>query len=306
MILIMIPLLHDVADQDQEHDQDHEQECSFVRDGEEVNEQRNTIPGPEWMFAIRKNFDLAEEAREQRMQTGTREKVFVIAFEQMPGNDAPIMEVRQKFQVRNGEESATPDNPCDFAGESLGIFRVLEDFDANGGIEFAVCDWQSSSGEIDFAKGQLATTENAAAIVVRFEAEPFVTGSDQGRAIRACATTDIDDRRARGQIGAEQIRDFDARFFDRRTGAVNIFAVKEGFVRRRDNVTVRAFAQARGNHAHLLVCNNVGKSDTQNGIVRFGITGRNPAEHAKARPSIVRTRKKNSRLGATNFAEKRA
>ena len=47
------------------------------------------------------DFDVAEEAREQPVQTRAREKVFVIAFEQMPGNDAPVVEIGKQFQVWN-------------------------------------------------------------------------------------------------------------------------------------------------------------------------------------------------------------
>ena len=110
----------------------------FVRDREEMDEERDVVAGAEGMFAVRKNFDLAEEAREQRVQTRAREKVFVIAFEQMPGNNPPVVEIRKQFEVWNREEGATPNNAGDFAGECFGIFRVLEDFDANGAIEFAV------------------------------------------------------------------------------------------------------------------------------------------------------------------------
>ena len=53
------------------------------------------------MFAVGENFDVAEEAREQPVQTRAREKVFVIAFEQMPGNDAPVVEIGKQFQVWN-------------------------------------------------------------------------------------------------------------------------------------------------------------------------------------------------------------
>ena len=69
-----------------------------------------------------------------------------------------------------------------------------------------------------------------------------MTGSNQGRTVSARAATDIDDGRSLGQIGAEQIGNFNAWLFNRRTGAVNVFAVKKHFVFRRDNVAVGTIA----------------------------------------------------------------
>ena len=106
-----------------------------------MDEEWDAVAGAKGMFAVGKNFDVAEEAREQRVQTRAREKVFVIAFEQMPGNDPPIMKIRKQFHIRNGKERAMPDDAGDFARECRGIFRVLEDFDAKGGIKFAVGSW---------------------------------------------------------------------------------------------------------------------------------------------------------------------
>jgi hypothetical protein len=110
----------------------------LVGDGEEMDEERNAVARSKRMFAVRKNFDVAKEAREQSVQARACKKVFVIAFEQMPRHDAPVVKIRKQLQVWNREESAMPNNACDFSGECIGILRVLEDFDANGGIEFAV------------------------------------------------------------------------------------------------------------------------------------------------------------------------
>jgi len=60
-----------------------------------MDEERNTVAGAERVFAIGKNFDATEEAREQSAQAAAREKVFVIGFEQVPGNDAPVVEIGQ-------------------------------------------------------------------------------------------------------------------------------------------------------------------------------------------------------------------
>jgi hypothetical protein len=49
----------------------------------------------------------------------------------MPGNDAPVIKIRNQFHIRDGEEGAATNHPRDPAGECLGIFGVLDEFRAS-------------------------------------------------------------------------------------------------------------------------------------------------------------------------------
>jgi len=66
-----------------------------------MHEDRNAVASPERMFAVGKNFDVAEGAREQSLQARAGEEILVVALEQMPGNDAPVVQIREQFQVGN-------------------------------------------------------------------------------------------------------------------------------------------------------------------------------------------------------------
>lgn len=83
------------------------------------------------MFPVRENFDAPKIANKQSAQTGAGEKVFVIGLEQMPGNDAPVMQIRKHLDVRDGEKSAPTRDPRDFGDERRRVLRMLDDFDAD-------------------------------------------------------------------------------------------------------------------------------------------------------------------------------
>src|ERR1700682_6126030 len=143
-----------------------------------MNVERHAVSSPQGMFAVRKNFHAAKKAAEQAVQACPRKKIPVVALEQMPGHDAPVIQIRKQFQVRDREKRAATDDPRDLGSESLGIFCVLEDLDANGAIVFAVRAWQASGCEIDSTKRQATALENFTAMIVRFQAEPTMPGRD--------------------------------------------------------------------------------------------------------------------------------
>src|SRR3954468_6093587 len=171
----------------------------FVGDGEEMDEQRDGVARPKRMFAVRKNFDVTEEPRQQRAQARAGEEILVVALEEMPGDDAPIVQVRKQLHIGNGKESAPADDSRDLTDERFRIGRVLNDLDADGAIEFGVRARQAIA--FYFAKRQLAALKDSAAMRVCFQAEPIVTFAAQGRPVRTGATPDIDNRPALRQIG---------------------------------------------------------------------------------------------------------
>jgi hypothetical protein len=96
----------------------------------------------------------------------------------MPGHNAPVIQVRQQLHVRNREESATPGDARDLAQEAFGILHMLDYFNADCAIPFAIGAGELARFQIDPAEGQLAPVENSAAMRVRFQTKPVVPGSD--------------------------------------------------------------------------------------------------------------------------------
>ena len=141
-----------------------------------MNINRDPVAGPQRMLAVGENLHVAIEAAEQRLQARPREEILVIALEQMPGNDAPVIEVGQQFHVRNGKESTVPDDARNFTNKYFGIFDVFEDLDTNGRIEFRVVARQAGRIAIDLAKPQLPPVENLATMRVRLQTKPIMRG----------------------------------------------------------------------------------------------------------------------------------
>jgi hypothetical protein len=112
--------------------------ASFVRHREQVNMERHVFARSQRVFAIRKNFDLTKILPQQIAQTRPGEKILVIAFQQMPGDDLPPMKVWQDFHVWDREESAISDHAPDFAEENVRVLHVLDYFDADGAIPLSV------------------------------------------------------------------------------------------------------------------------------------------------------------------------
>src|SRR5688572_29078791 len=118
------------------------------------------------MFAIGEDFHAAEVSREQTAQASAREKILVIAFEEMPGNNAPVVEVREQLHIRNGEERTTAGDARDLAQEALGILHMLDHFNADRAIPFTIGTGKLVRFLIHPAKRQLASLENPAAMRV--------------------------------------------------------------------------------------------------------------------------------------------
>ena len=121
------------------------------------------------METARKNFDALKKARKQSAQTGAREKIFVVAFQQMPGNDEPIVKIRQHFHVRDGEERALPNHARHFSEKGFRIFHMLQNLDANCAIEFVIHARKFFRFRIDLAKRQSPSLKHFEATAVHFE-----------------------------------------------------------------------------------------------------------------------------------------
>src|SRR2546423_463156 len=124
----------------------------LVCNREKMNVEWHAVARSQRMFAVGENLHVPKKWRKQLSQSGARKEISVIAFEQMPGNDAPIVEIRQQLDVRHGKQGAALDDSGDLGDESAGIFRMLEDLDAEGAVEFPVGARQRRGREIDFAK----------------------------------------------------------------------------------------------------------------------------------------------------------
>jgi hypothetical protein len=236
-----------------------------VRYGEQMNVERDAVASAQGVLAVGKNFDPGKEAGEQSQETRAGEEILVVALEQMPGNNPPVVEIRQQFHVRDGEERAMANAAGNFPNESFGILRVFDDLDANGSIEFRVRTRQPRAFQIDPAKRQLAAPEDRQAIIARFKAKPLVAGCQQRRSKSARAAADIEDRTSDGEISSEQFQNFDARFLDWRTGPVNVFAMQKRFVSGRDNVAVGTVSQGGGDNANGSFRQRAGIGDSGDG-----------------------------------------
>lgn len=273
-----------------------------------MNVDRDAVARAERVFAVGENFDMRKKASEQSAKARSGEEILMIAFEQMPGDYAPVVEIRKQLHVRDRKESALPDYSGNLGDKGFRISRVLEHFNANGGIGFGVSAGKTVRFEIDRAKREFATFENFRAMSVGLETKPRVPGGNQGRTIRASAAPHVDDRSALRQAGTEQLQNFGPRFFDRGARSVNIFAVKQDRVFRRDDFAVGAVAQARRNKMNGLFRGEPGIVDSacnaQDGVPRFGRTRGHSSEHAKAESLIIgRPAEKKSCLGATEVID---
>jgi hypothetical protein len=93
--------------------------------------------------AIVEHFDAAKILFEQRPQVETREKIAVIAFEQMPGRDQPVGHERQYFHIGNGKYRLMPGYPGYFGEEGVGLADMFEHFDGHDRVKLTVASGQS-------------------------------------------------------------------------------------------------------------------------------------------------------------------
>ena len=164
----------------------------FNSDGEQMDVERKLVTTVERMFAVRENFHVAKGMAEQAPQARTGEEVLVIALEQMPRDDAPIMQVREQLHVRDGEERTSLNCPSDLGNERSRVLRVLDDFDADRAIKFGVSAGQLSRIGIHSAERQLPPGKDVATVRVRFQAEPLVPSRAQRRPISAGSAADVE------------------------------------------------------------------------------------------------------------------
>jgi hypothetical protein len=149
---------------------------SNVSDCPEMHMERHAVTRSQRVFAIGKNFNVAEMFPEQSAQARAGKKVFMVAFQQMPGHHSPSMHVRKHFHVGNREEDAAPGYARDFTYKNLRLLHVLEHFDTNRAIPFAVGARQVARFKMYSAKGQLASLQNITAMGICFQSEPNMPG----------------------------------------------------------------------------------------------------------------------------------
>src|SRR5688572_1329744 len=113
---------------------------------------RHAVARLQRMFAVREDLDATEKSAQQSAQASAGEKILVIALEEMPGHNAPVIQIRQQLHIRDGKERATPGNASDLAQEALGILHMLDYFNADRAIPFGVSAGQLSRLKIHPAK----------------------------------------------------------------------------------------------------------------------------------------------------------
>src|SRR5437879_12819546 len=90
------------------------------------------------MLAIGKNFYTPEIFVEQPAQTCASEEIFVPGFEQMPWHRFPVLEIRKDLEIRHGKQCTPANDACGFLKKDVRLINVLEHFDANSVIKFAI------------------------------------------------------------------------------------------------------------------------------------------------------------------------
>jgi len=65
---------------------------------------RDPVPCPQWMFTVREDFYTQEMPSEQFVETGVREKIFVVALQHIPRDSFPVFEIGDDLDVRYREK----------------------------------------------------------------------------------------------------------------------------------------------------------------------------------------------------------
>src|ERR1700730_18392300 len=126
--------------------------------------QRDLVPGAQWMLAIGKNFYTPEIFVQQFAQACASEEIFVPGFEQMPGHYFPVLEIRKDLDIWHGKQCAAANDACDFLQKDVGLINVLEHFDANGVIKFAIHARKPRHRAVQFWKREPAPRESFARV----------------------------------------------------------------------------------------------------------------------------------------------
>src|SRR5204863_9947317 len=104
---------------------------SILSNGPKMNMQGDPVACAHGMLTVRNDFDMPKVSAEQSSQARAGKKVFVVAFEQMPGNDAPVIKVWQDFHVRDRKKSAGSDYASDFTEKDIRVSDMFEHLDTN-------------------------------------------------------------------------------------------------------------------------------------------------------------------------------
>lgn len=86
--------------------------------------------------------------QQQVAQTRAGEKILVIAFEEMPGHHRVTMQIRDQFDVRDGDNKPSTSNSSNFAEEGGWLRDVFEYFDADCGVERTIRKGQRLSVDL--------------------------------------------------------------------------------------------------------------------------------------------------------------
>src|ERR1044071_2531167 len=103
-----------------------------------MNMKWNVFPGPQGVFAIRKNFCAVKVLGEHFVQAGAGEEILVVAFQQVPRDDLPIFQVRNYLDIGDGEKGAPLNNSRYLLQKQLRLLDVLKDFDTDRLIELLI------------------------------------------------------------------------------------------------------------------------------------------------------------------------
>ena|SRR5205823_14632061 len=85
----------------------------LIRHRAQMRVKRDPIPCPQWMFTAGEDLYAPEIGSEEFAKTSAAEKIFVVAFQHMPGHGFPIFEIGNDLDVWHREKRPLADGPRD-------------------------------------------------------------------------------------------------------------------------------------------------------------------------------------------------
>ena len=93
--------------------------------------------GLQWHRSVADNLDFQVVTFQERAQTPSCEKVFVIRLKQMPRNRQMWLKARNHFDIGHRDQQISCYS-ADLSEKLLRLFDVLQDFDTDSGIKAGV------------------------------------------------------------------------------------------------------------------------------------------------------------------------
>lgn len=167
--------------------------------------------GAERVGLVEAQLDLWVEFAEEGAEAPAGEEIDVRCFEHVPGRGEVLPEVGEQLAVGDGDEEAARRDAADFGEEGAGLGDVLEDFEAEGGVEGGVGEGERAA--VHVAVREAEAGELGAVGGANFGADPVEAVGEEGTAVGAEAAADIDEARGRGrEVAAEERGELGAAF----------------------------------------------------------------------------------------------